>query len=328
MTLQEFQYIYAWEYGHRMFGRVIGLAFVGPWMYYTVRKRIPIGYQSRMALLGTMGLTQGLVGWWMVKSGLGDDRRNDRKEIRVTPFRLTTHLSMAVATYGTLLWTALDILKLPHNSFENFKSSITSSSSSTAIKDALQRTKQFRIGAIGITGLTAVTIVSGALVAGNDAGRAYNTFPKMDEEWIPTEIMELTPWYRNFIENTATVQFNHRILGSTVACSALALASIGLRKQASSQLLLTPQVRKGLYAIGITATGQAALGITTLLTYVPISLAAIHQMGSLAVFTSGIYLVHSLKYVAVATATKASAGVKKSATAAAAPILKSALRNS
>jgi heme a synthase len=343
MTLNEFQYIYAWEYGHRMFGRFIGIAFIMPWMYFTIRKRIPPSYQPRMVLLGSMGLTQGLIGWWMVKSGLGDERRSDTKEIRVTPTRLATHLSMAVATYGALLWTGMDILKLPHTTtttttsttvltatsgslnntslLETIINEITTAAekvsadkvklTSSLVQDAFNNTCRLRYAAIGLTGLTGVTIASGAFVAGNDAGRAYNTFPKMhDDYWIPPteELLELQPLYRNFIDNTATVQLNHRILGSTVAFSTIGVSAIGLSNSklastvadvASSaslmsvlsrsgtsvsngsngngmKFLLTPQVRNGLWFISIAAIEQVTLGITTLLTYVPISLAALH----------------------------------------------------
>jgi cytochrome c oxidase assembly protein subunit 15 len=116
----------------------------------------------------------------------------------------------------------------------------------------------------------------------------------MDDEWIPSEIMQMQPWYRNFHENTATVQFNHRVLGMSTAAGAISLAAIGLSP--SKAALITPQVRKGLYAIGLASAGQVTLGITTLLHYVPLSLAAAHQIGSIVVFTSGVYLAHSLRY--------------------------------
>lgn len=116
----------------------------------------------------------------------------------------------------------------------------------------------------------------------------------MGDEWIPTGISELTPWYRNMHENTATVQFNHRILGMTTAGGALTLAAIGLSP--SKAALVTPQVRRGLYAIGLASVGQVTLGVSTLLMYVPLSLAAAHQLGSIAVLTSGVYLAHSLRY--------------------------------
>ena len=288
MTLEDFKYIYGWEYGHRMLGRTVGLVFALPWIYFTVRGRIPKGYQGRMVGLLAMGGTQGLIGWWMVKSGLGDDRRGDKRQIRVKPIRLASHLTMAVATYGALLWTGLDILGLPHN--QNLRDQVAKLS-----KEAIQRAAKLRRGSIALVGLTGITIVSGALVAGNDAGRAYNTFPMMGDEWIPSEIFDLSPWYRNLWDNTATVQFNHRVLGIVTAAHAFGLVAVGLSP--ARALLVTPQVRMGLYAVGIAAAGQVTLGITTLLHYVPISLAAAHQIGSIVVFTSGIYLTHSLRYV-------------------------------
>jgi cytochrome c oxidase assembly protein subunit 15 len=234
---------------------------------------------------------QGLVGWWMVKSGLGDDRRVDKKEIRVKPVRLATHLSMALATYGALLWTGFDILGLPHR--KNIAEQVSKLS-----KDAIRHAARLRTGSLALTCLTAITVTSGALVAGNDAGRAYNTYPLMDGHWIPPEIMELVPWQRNLLENTATVQWNHRVLGTTTALTAVSLLLVGLGPNKAA--LLTPQARNGLIAVGIAATGQMTLGITTLLYYVPISLAAAHQLGSIVVFTSSLYLAHSLRYASPA----------------------------
>jgi heme a synthase len=284
MTLNDFKYIYAWEYGHRMLGRCVGLVFVIPWAYFSMRGLVPAGYQPRMLGLLCMGGGQGLVGWWMVKSGLGEDRRGDQKEIKVKPYRLATHLSMAFATYAALLWTGWDILSLQNTQL--WKEGMRSMT-----KEALRHATNLRIGAFAITGLTAITIVSGALVAGNDAGRAYNTYPKMNDEWIPHDIVALSPWTRNLTENTATVQFNHRVLGTATALGALTLFGIGKGS------LVTPQVRNGLLAVGLAATGQMTLGVVTLLNYVPISLAAAHQLGAAVVMTSGLYLCHSLRYV-------------------------------
>jgi len=293
MTVSDFKFIYGWEYGHRMLGRAVGLIFALPWIYFTARGRIPQGYQKRMVGLMAMGGTQGMVGWWMVKSGLGDDRRGENHEIRVRPIRLTTHLTMAVATYGALIWTGFDILGLPHQAKMKEEAMKLS-------KEALKHARRLRTGSLQMTALTGITIISGALVAGNDAGNAYNTFPKMGDEWIPTEITELNPWYRNFHENTATVQFNHRILGMTTAAGAITLAALGLSP--SKAALVTPQVRRGLYAIGLASVGQVTLGISTLLFYVPLSLAAAHQVGSIVVLTSGVYLAHSLRYARPALA--------------------------
>ncbi|KAI2499064.1 Cytochrome oxidase assembly protein [Fragilaria crotonensis] len=284
MTLDEFQYIYAWEYGHRMLGRVVGLVFVVPWMYFSVKGKIPKGYQMRMMGLGLMGGTQGLVGWWMVKSGLTDDRRGDPNQIRVKPIRLASHLSMAFATYAALLWTGWDVLGMTHSN-EMIKYVNATS------REALRHASRVRMAAAAVTSLTAVTIVSGALVAGNDAGRTYNTWPKMGDDWIPAEVFNgVKPFSKRAVEDSATVQFNHRLLGQVTGVAALAMVGF------ARPHLMTPQARRGLTAVGLATTAQVVLGITTLLNYVPISLAAVHQLGSVVVFTSGLYLVHSLRY--------------------------------
>eukprot|EP00594_Rhizosolenia_setigera_P008710 CAMPEP_0178970882 /NCGR_PEP_ID=MMETSP0789-20121207/19878_1 /TAXON_ID=3005 /ORGANISM="Rhizosolenia setigera, Strain CCMP 1694" /LENGTH=476 /DNA_ID=CAMNT_0020657615 /DNA_START=61 /DNA_END=1491 /DNA_ORIENTATION=- len=310
MDLDEFKFIYFWEWGHRMLGRTIGVMFAVPFGYYMFKRKIPTGFPKRLTGLFALGGAQGLVGWWMVKSGLGENRREDRKEIRVSPYRLAAHLTVAVTTFSLLFRTGLDLLHLPHQGqsiLQIAKDSKLSQTIQEIIKiqktnpQLVQRMKTIRVGALGITGLTGITLVSGAFVAGNDAGRAYNTFPKMTyEEWVPWDDMvdkELTPAYRNMFENTATVQFNHRVLGVTTALSGISLATFGLTSS-NMRSIMTPQVKRGLKLVGGVAGAQASLGIMTLLYYVPISLAAVHQLGSLALVSSGVYLVHSCRYVA------------------------------
>jgi cytochrome c oxidase assembly protein subunit 15 len=301
MTIDEFQYIFYWEWGHRMLGRVVGVCFAAPWAYFALRGKIPPGYSNRMKVLFTMGGTQGLVGWWMVKSGLGEDRRNDSKEIRVSPYRLAAHLGMAFSTYSLLLWTGMGILQFPNDTGKNAATKLLALSKSLS-KSAIAHAKRVRGGAIAVTSLTAITVASGAFVAGNDAGNAYNTYPKMNDQWIPTEDMidpQLSPKYRNAFENTAMVQWNHRVLGTSTALSALALTGVGLFHPAARNAL-TPQARKGLAVVGSVAFGQMSLGIATLLSYVPLGLAAAHQLGSLVVLSSGMYVVHSMRYVSPA----------------------------
>jgi len=315
MTLDEFQYIYYWEWGHRMLGRFVGVCFAAPWAYFAMRGKIPPGYSNRMKLLFTMGGTQGLVGWWMVKSGLGEDRRGDRKEIRVSPYRLAAHLGMAFSTYSVLLWTGFGILQLPNDTAKDAATKLMELSKSLS-KSAVSHAKKVRGGAIAVTGLTAITVVSGAFVAGNDAGNAYNTYPKMNDQWIPEEDMidpDLVPVYRNAFENTAMVQWNHRVLGTSTAVSALALTSLGLFHP-SARCALTPQVTRGLTLLGGVAVGQMSLGIATLLNYVPIGLAAAHQLGSLVVLSSGIYVVHSMRYVSPVVLRQIGSRVSTSAT--------------
>ena len=290
MTVEEFKFIYFWEWGHRMLGRFVGICFAAPFAYFAVKKRVPQGYYPRCFTLLTMGGTQGLVGWWMVKSGLGENRRGDKKEIRVSPYRLAAHLSMAFSTYSLLYWTGLDLLH-PSSRLKSVASSLS--------RDAIRRAKTLRSGSIVVTSLTALTAFTGAFVAGNDAGNAYNTFPKMSDQWIPLDDMideSLQPMYRNIFENTATVQWDHRTLALTTAASILGLTSVGGLHPAFRQAL-TPQVKKGLIIMGSTAVGQVSLGIVTLLNYVPVHLAAAHQLGSLVLLSSGLYLIHSFRYV-------------------------------
>jgi len=315
MTLEEFKYIFYWEWGHRMLGRTVGLAFMMPWAYFAVRGRIPAGYHGRMVTLFAMGGTQGLVGWWMVKSGLDDNRRGDRHEIRVSPYRLAAHLGMAVATYGTLVYTGLGILSVPNDAAAASASSKLQQLAQNLSSSAMAHARKLRIGSVGVTGLTFATILSGAFVAGNDAGNAYNTFPKMNDQWIPREDMvnpTLEPRWRNMFETTATVQWNHRVLGTSTAVSALTLAGLGLAHPAARSAV-TPQARRGLQVLGGVAVGQMSLGIATLLNYVPLGLAAAHQLGSLAVLTSGLYVAHSLRY---ASPVLIRGAVRKVATAA------------
>jgi cytochrome c oxidase assembly protein subunit 15 len=161
MTLQEFKYIYFWEYGHRMLGRFVGVAFAVPALYFGVRGMIPKYLYPRMALLFGLGGGQGLIGWWMVKSGLNVDPAQP-KEIRVSPYRLATHLSMAFTTYVLLMWTAMDVLRGPQSMAETAK---------TLSVEGLKYAKKLRgLGKMSAL-FAATTVLSGAYVAGNDAGK-------------------------------------------------------------------------------------------------------------------------------------------------------------
>jgi len=352
MTIDEFKYIYYWEWGHRMMGRFVGVVFGSGWVYFTwlhrpkqqqisassskstvssilpknITSAIPPGYQSRLALLFCMGGTQGLVGWWMVKSGLGDDRRGDRNEIRVSPYRLAAHLGMAVGTYSALLLTGLGALSYPIDCYPaNVAGSGSAKSGPSGTlsllqqytknlsPSALQHAQRTRVGVLSTVGLTGLTILSGAFVAGNDAGNAYNTYPLMDGKLIPwNDMVDETkvPKWRNMFETTATVQWNHRMLGTATAVSALSVAGYGLLRGGKNST--TPQVRRGLMALGTAATAQMSLGIATLLNYVPISLAASHQLGSLVVLTCGVYTAHSLRYAGRSVVSKVGSGAVQS----------------
>mmetsp|Transcript_10960 Transcript_10960/g.11384 ORF Transcript_10960/g.11384 Transcript_10960/m.11384 type:complete len:462 (+) Transcript_10960:54-1439(+) len=285
MTVDEFKTIYWWEYGHRMMGRSLGVAFILPFTYFSVKKMIPKHLYPRLYLLLGLGGAQGLVGWWMVKSGLEVDPEQ-KKEIRVSPYRLATHLGMAFTTYGLLLWTALDAY-FPKSHYENVGKKFAPIS--------LKFAKSLRGTGFRNLFLVCLTAMSGAYVAGNDAGRAYNTFPKMGDVWIPYEIFDLEPWWKNLFENTAMVQFNHRILAITtyISVSAMYVRAI----HSTVQWTIIPNLTRILMNTVATVAGlQVGLGVYTLLSHVPIPIAALHQSGSLLLITSLLCLTHSLGY--------------------------------
>ncbi|CAI0409948.1 unnamed protein product [Linum tenue] len=201
MSLDDFKFIYWMEYGHRMWGRALGLMFAVPFSYFLRKGYITVQLGLRLSGLFALGAGQGMIGWWMVKSGL-------EAEPRVSPYRLAAHLTSAFAIYTGLFWTALSVV-MPEPPAESV----------TWVRGAA-KVKRLALPVGLIVGITAV---SGAFVAGNDAGRAYNTFPKMGDTWIPDGIFEMKPLIRNFFENTATVQLDHRILATTTLASISAL---------------------------------------------------------------------------------------------------------
>lgn len=309
MSLSEFKYIYFWEYGHRMMGRAVGVAFTLPGLYFAARGMIPRSLYPRLGLLFTLGGGQGLIGWWMVKSGL-DMNPEQKKEIRVSPYRLATHLSMAFTTYGLLLWTGLQLLQ-PAEMMKQI--------AATLPKEVMTAAKSSRRFAIHNGALIALTVLSGAYVAGNDAGHAFNTFPKMGDDWIPQEILDMTPMWRNFFENIATVQFDHRILAlSTVTAIGLMYRQALTAINGSYFKALPPLARLAYHAVAGMSVAQVGLGISTLLLYVPIPLAAVHQFGSLTLLSLVTVLVHSLnfsRYGAVVGAVGGAVGVSSAAVA-------------
>jgi len=295
MTLDEFKFIYYWEWGHRMLGRTLGMVYVVPLTYFALRRQIPKHLYGKLAALLGLGTTQGLIGWWMVRSGLEGVDPNQRREIRVSPYRLATHLGMAFTTGTLLLWTGFEAL--------NPKEKLAAVAKNIGSKN-LQKLLHVRRLGLGAFALIGTTAISGAFVAGNDAGCAYNTWPKMDEEWVPSEVLEMEPMWRNFFENTATVQFDHRMLAYSTA------TAIGLTYAAARQgnlwAVLPQPAKRSLNAMAAMVGVQISLGVATLLNYVPIELAASHQAGSLVLLGLGTRFLHSMKFVtfpAAATAT-------------------------
>ncbi|KAF0700958.1 Aste57867_8528 [Aphanomyces stellatus] len=287
MTVDDFKQIYFWEYSHRMLGRTVGLAFAGPLAYFAARGRIPKELYGRLGALFGLGALQGGIGWWMVRSGLEDRDLTDRKEVRVSPYRLATHLGMAFTTCGLLTWTALGVLAPPFN--EQFKLV-----QDTITPDGLKKITQVRKWLHRSATVLAVTIMSGAFVAGIDAGMAFNTFPKMDGQWIPDGIFDMEPIQRNFFENTPLVQFDHRVLALTTLAGITGAYALARNPNVWWQLPAASKTALNLNMLAV--AGQVGLGITTLLTCVPIPLAIAHQCGALVLMTSTVYSLHTLRF--------------------------------
>jgi len=272
MTLEQFKAIFYFEYGHRMLGRGIGVAFLLPLAFFAAKKWIPA--QMRLSLLACTGLLgfQGGLGWYMVKSGLQD--KPEATDIpRVSQYRLASHLGTAFVLYTALLWNGLKLLTQPFHI------------------PKLPATTRLRAVAKGNVGLVFLTALSGAFVAGLDAGLVWNSYPKMGDNWIPEDVMRFEPAWVNLFENTSTVQFDHRLLGHAT------FAAISALWLMSRKAPLPPRVKITCNALLGMAIIQVVLGVTTILTYVPVPVAASHQAGSLTLLSIATFLVHELKRI-------------------------------
>ena len=273
MTVDEFKRIYYMEWAHRTYGRALGLLYGLPMFYFLVsgRAKRAGGVNLQLKLLGllAMGGSQGLVGWWMVKSGL-EEPAIITKEPRVSPYRLCAHLTMAVGLYSGLLWTGWSLFRPTVLPVPN---------------------PRFRLISFATTTLVGTTLMSGAFVAGNDAGRAFNDWPFFAGEWIPKGIWKENLGYRNFLENTATVQFDHRMLAYSTLAAVTGVWRVAEKQSLPSKSLL------GFRAMAGFAWLQAGLGIVTLMTVVPVSIGAAHQAGALTVWTCALYAQHALRHV-------------------------------
>jgi cytochrome c oxidase assembly protein subunit 15 len=263
MTLDGFKGIFWWEYFHRLLGRAIGLVFFIPLLYFIARKMVDRPLAWRLAGIFVLGGLQGALGWYMVKSGLVDNPR-------VSQLRLAAHLGLALLIFAAMFWQAFDLLwpRLAQPA--------------AALQKAARKASALSV-------LIFIMAMSGALVAGTRAGRVYNTFPKMDGHWIPPEIFALEPWYANFFNNLATVQFDHRLIAWLLAfvvpvyCWRTQRLPISNATRMSLNMLLTLLVL------------QITLGITTLLAAVPVALGAAHQGGALLFFAAALAVAHFLR---------------------------------
>ncbi|KAI1141289.1 COX15-CtaA-domain-containing protein [Hypoxylon sp. FL0543] len=298
MDLEEFKKIYYMEWTHRLWGRLIGLSFVLPTAYFIARRRVTPRVAAHLVGISALIGFQGFIGWWMVKSGLKDDLFAPGSHPRVSQYRLAAHLATAFVCYSWMLLVGLRILRA--------KRLLADPASAAKLVAALKNPAiaPFRRSVSALTALVFTTVLSGALVAGLDAGLIYNEFPKMGLGLAPPK-SELWDkfycrkedgsdlWWRNMLENPSLVQLDHRILATTTFCAILALFAYSRTGRVAAAL--PKSAKKGTMGIVHLVSLQVALGISTLIYMVPISLAAAHQAGSLALLTGVLVLGHRLR---------------------------------
>jgi heme a synthase len=250
MDLEGFKGIFWWEYIHRLLARAVGLVFLIPFLYFLIRKKLDRPLAWKLGGIFLLGAAQGAMGWLMVKSGLVDDPK-------VSPFRLTIHLGLALAIFAAQFWLALGLLWPRHRPIERFA---------------------------GVLPLVIFAMaLSGGMVAGLRAGYAYPTFPLMNGHFIPPEILLLEPWWMNFGYNMATVQFVHRAFFWLLAVL-VPLAWWRYWHLPAAHALMTAFVL------------QATLGIATLLTGIPVVLGTAHQGGAVVLLAAALWIAHTARW--------------------------------
>jgi cytochrome c oxidase assembly protein subunit 15 len=254
MTLSEFKTIFWWEWSHRLLGRVIGVVYLLPFLYFLWRGGMGAELKRRLWLIFGLGALQGAVGWWMVASGLSE-------RIEVSQYRLATHLVLALLIFAAVVWTLRRLSERP----------------------SLVVSLRLKITSAALLVLTFAQLYLGALVAGLRAGLIYNTWPDIDGAFIPSgaRLWFEQPWWRNLFENTLTVQFEHRM-------TAYALLAIALLHALDAIVSRAGAAARGALWLAAAVTLQALLGILTLINQVPLALALSHQAVAILVLTLAV----------------------------------------
>ncbi len=268
MSLAEFKGIFWLEYIHRLWGRLIGLAFAVPLVFFIVRGWLDRRLAPRLVLLFVLGGLQGALGWYMVASGLID--RPD-----VSQYRLVAHFAAALLIYVALLWVALGLVQRtpPWNP-----------------------SRGLGRGILAVGALAVVTMLSGGFVAGTDAGYAYNSFPLMDGQLVPDGLLAMSPAYLNVFENITTVQFTHRVLAMTTLLAVIAFWILTRRRR------LPARARLAVHGVLVAVLAQVSLGISTLVLVMPIALAALHQAVGVILLTMIVWAAFELRPLAARAA--------------------------
>jgi heme a synthase len=257
MEIEDFKRIFFWEWLHRLFGRMIGLVYALPLVFFWLKGALPAHLKPRFLFILLLGGGQGLMGWYMVKSGLVDHPE-------VSHFRLAAHLGLAFIIFGFLIWTAQDVQNIRKIATPRF----------------------LKIFGWLTFGLLAVTMTWGAYVAGLDAGFVYNEFPTMGHgRIIPTELFHTSPAWYDLLHNPVSIQFLHRWLGITSTIMICVLAALAYKNDVYvPETLLLP----------LFVVLQVGLGIATLLSQVWIPLAVMHQAGALCLIGVSISFLRKM----------------------------------
>jgi cytochrome c oxidase assembly protein subunit 15 len=258
MSLEDFKPIFMYEYSHRVLGRLIGVIFIVPFLFFYFSRRIKAGLTPKLIIMLIGGVCQGLLGWYMVKSGLVDNPH-------VSQYRLTAHLGAAVLIYTFIVWTAFDLVSIPR-----------------------VQPVELRRFSCGLSGLIYLMILSGGLVAGTHAGNAYSTWPLMGDSFVPAGLYTMTPVWLSAFEDVTTIQFNHRMFAYLIVALVIALAVRAFRYGIGGP------IKVGIFCLIGLLVMQVALGVSTLIFYVPIPVAAAHQVGAVALLTASLFVSHCL----------------------------------
>ncbi len=257
-TLEQFKGIFMWEYLHRLIGRLLGVVFLVPFLWFLIKKQLSKDLIRKSLFLFALGGLQGFLGWYMVSSGLTE-------LTSVSHYRLAIHLITAFMTYGFTLWFAFELIY----------------NKAMGVGSCEKLRPLIKITAVTIV----LQIVYGAFVAGLHAGKIANTWPTMDGQWIPEGLTAMSPVSKNFFENLLAVQFIHRMLAIAITLLAIWMWI------ASRKISLNEEQRTGVNYLLLAVSVQFFLGVLTLLSGVNITLAAFHQIGAFLLFSACVYLL-------------------------------------
>lgn len=301
-TLDEFKQIFYMEWGHRVLGRLLGLAFVLPLGYFALRKTLTPGLTPRLFSYALLLGAQGAMGWYMVKSGLSEEfMTTPGSTPRVSQYRLASHLALAFILYAGLFTTGMNVIK-----DWKFANGIGSGKGVIGAREFYANPvfRRFKIASVALTGLVFITAFSGAFVAGLDAGLLYNEWPLMGGQRAPPVDELMDPRYakkadksdltwRNMLENPVTVQFEHRTLAHLTYLSTTGLFAASFLP--SLRKALPRPVQISVMAAYAMVNVQLALGISTLLFMVPTPLAAAHQAGSVLLLSAMMHILVTMR---------------------------------